>query len=52
MKPRITLITLGVDDLEASLAFYRDDLGLLPSPKQSRFGFAQAGRPIPGMTSK
>jgi catechol 2,3-dioxygenase-like lactoylglutathione lyase family enzyme len=23
MKPRITLITLGVDDLERSLAFYR-----------------------------
>lgn len=28
MKPRITLITLGVDNLEASLAFYRDGLGL------------------------
>ena len=28
MKPRITLITLGVDDLELSLAFYRDGLGL------------------------
>ena len=28
MKPRITLITLGVDDLETSLAFYRDGLGL------------------------
>jgi uncharacterized protein len=28
MKPRITLITLGVDDLDASLAFYRDGLGL------------------------
>lgn len=27
MKPRITLITLGVDDLEASLSFYRDGLG-------------------------
>lgn len=27
MKPRITLITLGVDDLEASLRFYRDGLG-------------------------
>jgi catechol 2,3-dioxygenase-like lactoylglutathione lyase family enzyme len=27
MKPRITLITLGVDDLERSLAFYRDGLG-------------------------
>lgn len=28
MKPRISLITLGVDDLERSLAFYRDGLGL------------------------
>lgn len=28
MKPRITLITIGVDDLEKSLAFYRDGLGL------------------------
>jgi len=28
MKPRITLLTLGVADLERSLAFYRDGLGL------------------------
>ena len=28
MKPRITLITIGVDDLEQSLRFYRDGLGL------------------------
>jgi len=28
MKPRITVITLGVDDLEKSLTFYRDGLGL------------------------
>lgn len=28
MKPRITLITLGVDDLDAAVAFYRDGLGL------------------------
>jgi uncharacterized glyoxalase superfamily protein PhnB len=27
MKPRITLITLGVDDLQRALAFYRDGLG-------------------------
>ena len=27
MKPRITVITLGVDDLERSVAFYRDALG-------------------------
>jgi len=28
MKPRITLITLGVDDLERSVRFYRDGLAL------------------------
>lgn len=28
MKPRISLITLGVDDLERALRFYRDGLGL------------------------
>ena len=27
MEPRITVITLGVDDLERSLRFYRDGLG-------------------------
>jgi hypothetical protein len=28
MKPRISIITLGVDDLERALHFYRDGLGL------------------------
>ncbi|RYG06639.1 MAG: VOC family protein, partial [Burkholderiales bacterium] len=28
MKQRITVLTLGVDDLERSLRFYRDGLGL------------------------
>jgi catechol 2,3-dioxygenase-like lactoylglutathione lyase family enzyme len=28
MKPRITVITIGVDDLEESLRFYRNGLGL------------------------
>lgn len=28
MKPRITVVTIGVDDLERSLRFYRDGLGL------------------------
>ena len=28
MKPRLTLITLGVDDLERAVRFYRDGLGL------------------------
>ncbi len=27
MKPRVTIITLGVDDLEKAVAFYRDGLG-------------------------
>jgi catechol 2,3-dioxygenase-like lactoylglutathione lyase family enzyme len=31
MKPRITMLTLGVDDLERSLTFYRDGLGF-PTP--------------------
>lgn len=31
MKPRITVVTLAVDDLERSLRFYRDGLGL-PTP--------------------
>lgn len=28
MEPRITVLTLGVDDLETALRFYRDGLGL------------------------
>jgi len=28
MKPRITVLTLGVSDLEQALSFYRDGLGL------------------------
>jgi catechol 2,3-dioxygenase-like lactoylglutathione lyase family enzyme len=28
VKPRITLLTLGVDDLERAVSFYRDGLGL------------------------
>jgi catechol 2,3-dioxygenase-like lactoylglutathione lyase family enzyme len=28
MEPRITVLTLGVDDLERALVFYRDGLGL------------------------
>ena len=28
MKPRISIVTLGVSDLEASVRFYRDGLGL------------------------
>lgn len=28
MKPRLSLVTLGVDDLDKAVAFYRDGLGL------------------------
>jgi catechol 2,3-dioxygenase-like lactoylglutathione lyase family enzyme len=35
MKPRITVITIGVDDLGRSLTFYRDGLGF---PTQGIFG--------------
>ena len=28
MKPRVSVITLGVDDLQRALTFYRDGLGL------------------------
>lgn len=28
MKPRITVLTIGVNDLERAVAFYRDGLGL------------------------
>jgi catechol 2,3-dioxygenase-like lactoylglutathione lyase family enzyme len=35
MKPRITVITLGVDELDRSLSFYRDGLGL---PTEGIFG--------------
>jgi uncharacterized protein len=28
MKPRLTVLTLGVEDLERAVAFYRDGLGL------------------------
>jgi catechol 2,3-dioxygenase-like lactoylglutathione lyase family enzyme len=27
MKPRLTVLTLGVDDLPKAVAFYRDGLG-------------------------
>ena len=45
MDPRITLITLGVSDLEASIRFYRDGLGFpkREGPEGSGFrGFSLA----------
>jgi len=37
MEPRISIITLGVKDLERSLCFYRDGLGL-PTTRQADQG--------------
>ena len=37
MKPRIRVLTLAVGDLDRSLAFYRDGLGL-PVARQGSFG--------------
>ncbi|MFT4817258.1 MAG: catechol 2,3-dioxygenase-like lactoylglutathione lyase family enzyme [Pseudohongiellaceae bacterium] len=39
MKPRISMITLGVDDIERSVKFYRDGLGFpqLESPPAVAF---------------
>lgn len=39
MQPRISMITLGVDDLERAVAFYRDGLGLpqMESPPSVAF---------------
>ncbi|SFL84122.1 VOC family protein [Marinobacter zhejiangensis] len=39
MKPRMSMITLGVEDLERSVRFYRDGLGLpqLESPPSVAF---------------
>jgi catechol 2,3-dioxygenase-like lactoylglutathione lyase family enzyme len=37
MDPRISIITLGVEDLERSLAFYRDGLGF-PTTRKAEGG--------------
>ena len=37
MNPRISIITLGVEDLERSLIFYRDGLGF-PTTRKSESG--------------
>ena len=44
MEPRISLITLGVTDLERSTRFYRDGLGLpLREPPEEGVAFFQTG---------
>ena len=39
MEPRISIITLGVEDLERSVAFYRDGLGF-PTTRKPDAGIA------------
>ena len=44
MQPRITVITLGVADLDRSLRFYRDGLGFRPArASNEHITFFQAG---------
>jgi catechol 2,3-dioxygenase-like lactoylglutathione lyase family enzyme len=45
MEPRISLITLGVEDLARSIAFYRDGLGfpLSPSSVEGEVAFFRTG---------
>ena len=46
MEPRISIVTLGVQDLERSLSFYRDGLGLTPSEHNGSIVFI----PLRGLT--
>ena len=43
MEPRITLITLGVSDLDRSIGFYRDGLGLAQRPGPDGIAFFEMG---------
>ena len=43
MEPRITLITLGVSDLERSIRFYRDGLGLPKRDGPESIAFFETG---------
>ncbi len=54
MEPRVTLITLGVADLERALRFYRDGLGWVPSSAsvEGDVAFFQAGGLVLGLWSR
>jgi uncharacterized protein len=43
MEPRITLVTLGVDDLDRAIAFYRDVVGWTPASVQGNTAFFDLG---------
>jgi catechol 2,3-dioxygenase-like lactoylglutathione lyase family enzyme len=44
MEPRVSFITLGVRDLERSIRFYRDGLGLPQRPTPPTVAFFEMGR--------
>lgn len=44
MEPRISFITLGVTDLERSVVFYRDILGLTPRTVLDEVAFFEMGK--------
>ena len=43
MQPRLTIVTLGVSDLERSISFYGDGLGLPKDPGPSGIAFFRMG---------
>lgn len=43
MKPRISMLTLGVEDLERSRRFYCDGLGLPARPSSDEIAFFETG---------
>jgi catechol 2,3-dioxygenase-like lactoylglutathione lyase family enzyme len=49
MKPRITVITIGVDNLEKSVVFYRDGLSL---PTQGSLAQSSSMAPSPFLICK
>lgn len=44
MEPRLSFVTLGVRDFDASLRFYRDVLKLVPLPTPPGIAFFELGR--------
>jgi catechol 2,3-dioxygenase-like lactoylglutathione lyase family enzyme len=49
MEPRISLVTLGVRDLAASVAFYRDLIGWIPTTATDEVAFFDLGGLVFGL---